>query len=87
MSFLKISWRHAFLSLASFVVVSLVIWPILWRFDQTHLDRLGAEWTSLFELCRTSVELDVPLATASQHSNTLRKVISKNDGVVSQVMV
>lgn len=87
MSFLGITWRSAFLALASFVVVSLLIWPVLWRADKTHLDQLGAEWTRLFELCRTSVELDVPLMTASSGSfgrgMTIQTVASEGKTTIS----
>lgn len=77
MSTIGATWRSAFLTLASFVAVSLIIWPILWRLNQTHLDRVSAEWASLFEICRTSVELDIPLMTAGMNSIVGGSLISR----------
>ena len=68
MKSLGLTWRRAFLTLASFVAVSALIWPTLWYFDRTHLDRLTAEWSNAFEMCRTSVELDYPLSEVGLQS-------------------
>jgi hypothetical protein len=53
--------------LAGFATMSLAVWPALLAQNFSHHDRLAADWTNLFEHCRTSIEMNVPLvSTAGQ---------------------